>query len=105
MFVPPAKVNRMSVNESCLRNPSVKRYHTVMQNIPADERPLRSDEILYWAEFACWTAVVLAPFLRLVNGPSVSTDQFVVRTVLVVTALLGACSLRLYKLLIRRRDS
>jgi hypothetical protein len=35
---------------------------------------------LWLAEFFCWTMVVLAPILSWVNGPSVSTDQFVVRT-------------------------
>jgi len=53
----------------------------------------RADE--WWlAELSCWTVVVLAPLLRWINGPAVSTDQFVVRTALVCLALLGAVSLR-----------
>ena len=45
-------------------------------------------------EFCCWTMVVLAPILTWVNGPSVSTDQFVVRTVVFSLALAGGVSLR-----------
>ena len=47
-------------------------------------------------EFCCWTVLVLAPFLRWVNGPAVTTDQFVVQCTLVTLALLGAVSLRAY---------
>lgn len=41
---------------------------------------------------ACWTLVVLAPLLRMVNGPAVSADQLVARTLVVVVALAGAIS-------------
>jgi hypothetical protein len=47
-------------------------------------------------EFMCWTVVALTPFLRWVNGPAVTTDQFVVQVGLVVIALVGAFSLRFY---------
>lgn len=60
------------------------------------------DELLYWGEFACWTVLVLWPFLYFVNGPSVSTDQSVVRTGLVVIAAIGGVSLRAYKVISRR---
>lgn len=52
------------------------------------------DEVLPWAEFGCWTALVLAPILYYVNGPSVSTDQAVVRSGLVILASVGAVALR-----------
>ena len=52
------------------------------------------DEVLPWAEFGCWTALVLAPILYYVNGPSVSSDQAVVRSGLVILAALGAVALR-----------
>jgi len=55
---------------------------------------LSLDELLPWLEFGCWTALVLAPILYYVNGPSVSTDQAVVRTGLVVLATIGAITLR-----------
>lgn len=45
-------------------------------------------------ELCCWTMVVLAPILTWVNGPSVSTDQFVVRTAVFCLALVGAIALR-----------
>ena len=41
------------------------------------------------AELCCWFVVVLAPILTWVNGPSVSTDQFVVRTFVFFAALTG----------------
>lgn len=68
---------------------------------PADTEPngdpaeqLTTAEVLGWSEFACWTMLVLAPVLYYVNGPSVSTDQAVVRTALVVLSAMGAIVLR-----------
>ncbi|MGO8752629.1 MAG: hypothetical protein ACLQNE_42355 [Thermoguttaceae bacterium] len=46
----------------------------------------------------CWTMVVLAPLLTWVNGPAVSTDQFVVRTSVFTLALVSAVSLRIAKI-------
>jgi len=60
------------------------------------------DELLQWLEFACWTALALFPILHFVHGPSVSTEQAVMRTCLVVAATLGAIALRLVN---RRRAS
>jgi hypothetical protein len=62
-----------------------------------EEREISRDEVLGWAEFACWTVVVLTPFLWWVNGPAVSSDQLVVRTALTVLALVGGVSLRIAK--------
>lgn len=45
------------------------------------------------AELCCWFVVVLAPILTWVNGPSVSTDQFVVRTFVFTAALTGGIAL------------
>jgi hypothetical protein len=70
-----------------------------------NEEPLTKEEILYCAEFACWTTLALAPFLYWVNGPAVSTDQFVVRTALVVLAAIGAAVLRTTKILAKRKAS
>jgi hypothetical protein len=58
---------------------------------------------LWLAEFFCWTMVVLAPLLSWVNGPSVSTDQFVVRTSVFMLALASAIGLRVTKLVRARR--
>ncbi len=57
----------------------------------------------YLAELACWTMVVLAPILTWVNGPSVSTDQFVVRTAVFSLALSGGIGIRLAKVVAKRR--
>ena len=59
------------------------------------EEPMSREEYLGWAEFACWTIVVLTPLLYWVNGPAVSTDQLVVRTTLTVLALVGGICLRI----------
>ena len=63
------------------------------------------DDVVHWAEFACWTALALMPFLQWVNGPSVSTDQAVVRTALVVLAVTGCVVLRIvnWRRRVRRR--
>ena len=61
---------------------------------PPGDEPLELEELLGWAEFACWTTLALAPFLYWVNGPAVSHDQFVVRSGLVTIVLVGAVSLR-----------
>lgn len=58
----------------------------------------------FLAEFCCWTMVGLAPILTWINGPSVSTDQFVVRTTVFVLALIGAIGFRVTNLLRKRRS-
>jgi hypothetical protein len=40
--------------------------------------------------------VCLAPFLRWVNGPAVTTDQFVIQVFLASSAAIGAVALRFY---------
>jgi hypothetical protein len=69
-----------------------------MSKSPTDQpdTELTQAELRGWIEFACWTILVLAPFLCWVNGPAVSTDQLVVRTALVILAACGAVGLRLF---------
>lgn len=55
------------------------------------------------AEFGCWFVVVLAPILTWVNGPAVSTDQFVVRTFVFCAALTGGIVLSATNLVRWRR--
>ena len=69
--------------------------------IPEDDLDL--DDLLYWGEFCCWMALVQAPIIYWLQGPSVSTDQFVVRTALVVIAAAGGIGLRARALILRRR--
>jgi GT2 family glycosyltransferase len=61
------------------------------------------EELLYWGEFCAWCALVLVPLLWWFNGPSVSTDQFYVRSrsgLLVISAV-TAIGLRLGKWWVR----
>lgn len=68
-------------------------------------RTHEEEDILGWAEFACWTALALMPFLQWVNGPAVSTDQAVVRTALLLVALGGGVVLRTVNWRRRTRSS
>lgn len=56
-----------------------------------------------WAEFCAWSALVMTPILWLLQGPSVSMDQFVVRTALVTISALAAVGLRIRALFFARR--
>jgi hypothetical protein len=48
-------------------------------------------------EFLCWLVVLIVPVLRLINGPAVTNDQFVMQVATFSLALGGAISLRLYQ--------
>lgn len=67
-------------------------------------QPVKNDkeEILLWAEFCAWTMLVMTPIIWWLQGPSVSADQFVVRTALVVISATAAIGLRGRALLSRR---
>jgi hypothetical protein len=52
-------------------------------------------------EFFCWVVVVLAPLLRLINGPAVTSDQFIIQLALFSLVLASTIGLRLYQLLKR----
>ena len=56
---------------------------------------LSRDAIWFWLEFSSWTILVVAPLLYWVNGPSVSLDQYVVRTILLAMTLCVAASARI----------
>jgi hypothetical protein len=62
----------------------------------SSEDPEHFREIAPTLEFMCWIAVMLVPFLRLVNGPAVTDDQFYIQCSLAVTAIVGAVSLRIF---------
>jgi hypothetical protein len=49
-------------------------------------------------EFVCWLAVVLLPVLRWINGPAVTSDQFVIQVALFAVALVCGSGLRFYAL-------
>ncbi len=73
-------------------------------NREATDEDLSWSRIRYWAEFGCWSALALTPFLYWLNGPATSDDQVIVRATLVAVAALGAIALRLSDLLHRHRD-
>ena len=74
-----------------------------MENEEADT--LDAAEIRYWAEFCAWSALVMTPIIWWLQGASVSTDQFVVRTGLVVISASVAVGLRGWKLVQKWRDA
>jgi hypothetical protein len=58
------------------------------------EEGLRPTEIVGWLEGGAWITLLLAPFLYFVNGPAVSTDQWLMRSFLVTAAAavaVGSC--------------
>ncbi len=83
-----------SGKEECSCEHATKEECSDEQHTTNGEEPLSTREILGWMELSCWTTVALAPFLYWVNGPAVSTDQFVVRTILVTVAVVGGIVLR-----------
>ena len=64
-----------------------------------DEEEIDVAEMVYWIEFGAWSAVVMTPMIWWLQGPSVSTDQFVMRTGLVVVSAVTAISLRIWNLI------
>lgn len=82
------------------------------QQLGSDEVPpekvepeMTPEEFRGWAEYCCWVSTILTPILIWWNGPSVSDDQAVVRTGLVVISIVGAVGLRLYAIILKRRKS
>ena len=75
------------------------------QQAPQGEDELRLNELLAWAEFCAWSALVMTPIIWSLQGPSVSTDQFVVRTSLIVVSALVGVGLRVRAVVARRRET
>jgi len=71
------------------------------QQTPDDLNP---NEVLRWAEFCSWAALVMTPIIWWLQGPSVSTDQFVVRTALVIIATLSGTTLRCFAFVRRQAN-
>jgi hypothetical protein len=72
------------------------------QKAPQGENELRLNELLPWAEFCAWSALIMTPIIWWLQGPSVSTDQFVVRTSLVVISAIVGVGLRVRAMVARR---
>lgn len=64
-----------------------------------DDPEIRFCDVAPAIEFMCWVVVVLAPFLRLVNGAAVTNDQYVIQVTLFSLAFAGAIGLRIYDFL------
>ena len=68
---------------------------------PSEDSQESPDQAVDWREtlpaieFCCWIVVLLAPFLRWVNGPPVTDDQAVIQASLTVAAIAGAIFLRI----------
>ncbi len=86
--------NRSSISATHLLPVQKTLYDSRMEPEVEKCDDVTFDEMLPWLELGCWTALVLAPILYYINGPSVSTDQAVVRTGLVIVSAVGACVLR-----------
>lgn len=71
--------------------------------INAPRKDSESVDPWFLAEFSCWTMVALATILTWPNGPSVSTDRFIVRIAACCLALGGGIGLGVAKLLARKR--
>jgi len=56
-------------------------------------------ELRVWAEFGAWCAFVMAPMIWWLQGPSVSTDQFVVRTGLVIVSFVVGLGMRIWAII------
>jgi hypothetical protein len=69
------------------------------QTLEASEDDISITELRVWDEFGAWCAVVMTPVIWWLQGPSVSTDQFVVRTGLIVISLLTGVGLRIWAII------
>src|SRR5665213_2145907 len=69
----------------------------------AESDTVEATQILGWAEFCAWSGLVMTPIIWWLQGASVSTDQFVVRTGLVVISACAGVGLRGWAIVQRRR--
>ena len=72
----------------------------VENNAPAE---LEWSEQAPWIKIGCWTTIALLPFLYWENGPAVSTDQYVMRSILITVAIIGALGLCVWNRCVERR--
>lgn len=64
-----------------------------------EPREIGYRDVHHWAEFASWSMIALWPFLHWVNGPAVSNDQFVFRSMLIAISVLYAAGSIAYRVL------
>jgi hypothetical protein len=73
-----------------------------MDDQNSDEEEIDVGEMLAWAEFCAWSALLITPIVWWLQGPSVSIDQLVVRTALVIISGLAGIGLRIRAIVARR---
>jgi len=73
------------------------------EKVTQNDDELSAEEMLYWLEFCAWSALVMTPIIWWLQGASVSTDQFVVRTGLVVISAVVGVGLRVRAWIVGRR--
>ncbi|GIW95714.1 MAG: hypothetical protein KatS3mg110_3755 [Pirellulaceae bacterium] len=62
------------------------------QDTPQNE--MSWQDAIGWTEFGCWVALILAPLIFWLQGPSVTFDQAVSRSLIVVVAVGGVIACR-----------
>ncbi|GAB6186277.1 glycosyltransferase family 87 protein [Thermopirellula anaerolimosa] len=93
--LPPKGLQRHELSLIQICRKAAPKTPAQRRNWPISNCPASPTDVFAWLEFACWTLLVLAPILRWVNGPAVSSDQLVVRVALVLLAGTGAIVLRI----------
>jgi hypothetical protein len=67
-----------------------------MRNGDESSEEIHFREIAPAIEFVCWVMLALIAILRVINGPAVTTDQFVIQLSLFSLAVVGAVGMRIY---------
>ena len=89
----PFSMQRNDSAMGCMSPMENQRSGELNNAEPSSAEP-SSAELCASMEFGCWSALVMAPVIYWLQGPSVSIDQQVVRTALIVIAATGAICLR-----------
>ena len=72
--------------------------------IERDNEDIGFAEMAPWLELFCWSVLAWVPWLYWINGPAVTDDQAVVQTIMIITALVGAVSLRIRAIRLKRKS-
>ena len=64
---------------------------------PTPDDEITWQELFVHLEFGCWTAIVLIPIIYFIQGPAVSHDQFVMRSLVTAIAVIGVPTLTILR--------
>ncbi len=53
------------------------------------EQPIETEEFWRTVELCSWASLAFLPVLYFVNGPAVSTDQLIIRSIVVIAVVAG----------------